>query len=55
MVSPQELRNLAWNCRSLSRWMDEPLESSLRRMATHFERKAVERDRLREPVAPSPC
>lgn len=50
MVSAEELRNLAWNCRSLARWMEAPLESSLRRMANDFDREAVERERPREPM-----
>ena len=49
--SPQELRTLAWNCRSLARHgQPVSLKSSLLKMARTFEQEAAQRERLRNPI-----
>ena len=49
--SPQELRNLAWNCRSLAReTQPRQVQESLIRMAEDFERKASQAERHFEPI-----
>lgn len=50
MDSPHELRNLAWNCRSLANHTESKrLRSSLMQMASRFEENAGARARERAP------